>query len=236
MAYQPKALDHIHARVLFNFKKLMFGENAAKDVSDDEPRVVAFINLWIDSLQGQPVPMEPNRQWEALKSWFSNFGFMLDALAAGGRLSISRTWHHPQGSVTFGFEFPLSQPHSVLIKELYMHADVMLAREYERWLTKNPVHAGVNPTSGVSGAHGVFDGQAIEVDIVAIRKGNDKGKDFYKAIGGEYTKFGIPLYEEAMTLAEINIAELTYGENPYRRKAMVKLNKEGKPLKVIAFV
>lgn len=236
MAYQPKALDHIHARVLLNFKKLVFGENAAKDVSDDEPRIVAFLNLWIDHLQGQPVPMEPARQWEALKSWYTNFGFMLDALAAGGRLSISRTWHHPQGSVTLGFEFPLTQPHSVLIRELYMHADVMLAREYQRWLNENPVFKGGNAYSPAVGGAESGAGSTMNLIITSIRKSNDNGKVLYKAVGGEYTKFGIPLYEEAMLSAGINGDELVYGENPILREAMIKLKEDGKPVKVIAFV
>lgn len=73
----------------------------------------------------------------------------------------------------------------------------------------------------------------VVIETTHLSKSNYKGADRIRLKGGEWSKFGVPVYEEMYGPLGINPNDYDYGDHDFIRKVGVLVGASGKPEKVV---
>lgn len=76
----------------------------------------------------------------------------------------------------------------------------------------------------------------VDVLCTHIRREFVDGKDRVRLVGGEFTKYGIPVYDEYMIPLQIDLGATPMGDSPYNKRVRVVLDAKGNPKKAIELV
>lgn len=80
--------------------------------------------------------------------------------------------------------------------------------------------------------------QHTTADILCtkVRHEFSDGKDVISLIGGEFQKYGIPVYPEFMERLGLSLEEIPMGDTEYGKVVRVQLDKNGKPKRAVEIV
>jgi hypothetical protein len=182
-------------------------EAAYRPIPDFETPTVA-LNSWINWLDHKPATNENRLHLETI--------------------SLTVTVNYGGVSIGIGIEDEFEiENDGTRYAILRMLRDVIDGLHREQAITVNKAI----PPSDANSA-----GDTVTIPITAIRKENSQGKDRLRAIGGQWSTHGVPLYIEALSAAGLTIEEFAYGDTPKMGKAIVALRANGNPLKVLELI
>lgn len=142
----------------------------------------------------------------------------------GGSVQIGIT-----GADNIGFEYQLSFVISDQngVKMADAHNAIRQARKLLQDHGIEPLHARMSHNDGMP--HSSRDTETIEV--THLRVSHDGNKKRVKAIGGSYTKWGVPVYPEVLP----EFDDLNPGEHVWEKRAYILLE-NGNPKKVLKWL
>lgn len=175
----------------------------------------------------------------SFKNWYANQGYVYKSLEKGANVSVTRTYPLPDGgtiTLAIGGQFiirnrgTLERTNEGLMNMLESEYSRMLAKMFKGW---TPPQMTAQKQITPQGAKQLSQDEKT-VSITHLDVLYQEGRKMVRAFGGDFTKFGIPIYDEVLKPMgyEQNTMEIAK-QIPINRTAIVKMKPDGKnPYKV----
>lgn len=181
-------------------------------------------------------------EWvNAFKGWYLSGGHLFFSMVENALVNVERSYTLPDGSqIKIGVAANFSVPNHGMMDRLIDQLASMIDSQHSRLLAKNyggyevpkfqplPVNQG-NPAKQLKS-----DQQVIP--IIEFRVLHDGKQKMVKAIGGEFTGYGIPVYAEQLKAIGMDIEKMEVGKvYPCGKSAIVRMKDSDHPQKVVGW-
>lgn len=144
-------------------------------------------------------------------------------------LKVEITRHYGAVSITYGLSGSYEIQYRDDITKAYAELREIVEAQHHIALANNPDLMPAPPTgTNQSGGQSL-----IELLCTHVRREFVDGKDRIRLVGGEFTKYGIPVYDEFMSSLGIDPETLPYGDTPYEKRVKVQLDHKGNPKRAL---
>lgn len=229
--------EEILDRVRSAMANFIYGEQAVKGGLFDETEFKEIRDIF--NADNPPLSFDtPGDYTAAFKAWFSSNGHLYANLKSGGNVSITRTYPLPDGgtiSLCVGGNFHLRNE-GTLARTLDSLIST-LDGQYYRIMAKNygglqQFQKGDTPGMLTAKPRQLAQGEiTVKIDYLDTLYMNNR--KMVRAFGGEFMRYGIPVYNEVLKPMGREEATMQVGDKiPINKIATVLMGEGGKPKKV----
>lgn len=224
-------------RVRDGLASFIYGEPAVKGGVFDEGEYKEILAIF----NAEHPPMgftSPGDYSNSFKGWFSANGYIYHNLKRGGNVGVSRQFPLPDGgTITLSIGGTFSLGNEAALSRTVDGLINGLEAEYHRIMAKNygglQQHQKGDKPGMLTPAPRQLRQNEITVQIDHIDTLYAGSRKMVRAFGGEFMRYGIPIYNEVLKPMGLDESTMEIGKKiPINRLAIVLMNKEGKPTKV----
>ena len=178
----------------------------------------------------------------SFKRWYANQGYIYHSLKKGASVSVTRQFTLPDGetiTLSIGGQFSISDTGAMgrindgLLNIMESEYSRLLAKMFSGW--SPPRFTAQKQITPKGATQLATDEKAIAIThLDTLYQG---GRKMVRAFGGEFTKFGIPIYNEALKGLGLKEDEMEVAKQiPVNKTAIVKIKPDGKnPYKIVGW-
>ena len=147
------------------------------------------------------------------------------------QLEAKITRNYGKHEITFGLTETVQCASTGQVKEAFLDLQSLLENQITLYEAVSLPHVQL---PGVREQHTASEASADTFTLELIRIESSNGKKRIRAVGGKYTKHGVPVYEECAT--DLPLESLDYGNHNFKHlnlKVKVKLE-DGKPKRAVS--
>lgn len=230
--------DEVLLRVRNSMEQFIYGEQAVRKGQIDEAEFKDIRDIF-HSDYPQVNFAAPGEYINQFKRWFSEHGHIYHSLARGATVCITRQYPTIDGgSITLSVGGNFTIRNNAALERVNESLLNMLESEYSRISAK--LHKGfalpsqaIKPNAMTNGKVQLEAGE-ITVPITHLDTLYQEGRKMVRAYGGDFTKHGIPIYDEVLRTIGLSEKDMEVAKQlPINRTAIVRMKSDGKnPQKV----
>lgn len=178
----------------------------------------------------------------SFKHWYTHQGYIYHSLTKGATISVTRSYALPDGgtiNLSIGGQFSvrnsgtLGRINDGLMNMLESEYSRLLAKMFKDWQPpKMTDQKQITPRGATQ-----LSTDEKTVSITHLDVLYQDGRKMVRAFGGEFTKHGIPIYQEVLRGMDLDESKMEIAKQvQVNRTAIVKMRPDGKnPIKVIGW-
>lgn len=199
-----------------------------------EDYATIFINQWLKDPERENTFQDKGvvENLVSFKSWLAT-NPTVEVGSAITPVNITVTMTLPVGKDGANLQLSLSAIPSGDLQAAYIEAYDELVEAMSGFRAKR-FSGGI--ANGSNGAGNAPSPSTERIHISMVRVESKNGKNYYRAVGGRWTKYGVPVWKEVWEAAGIDPARYSGGDNPVNFDAELALGADGKPEKVTRII
>lgn len=168
---------------------------------------------------------------QAVRQWVDEHRAQPEHASNIATVTVKVTRHYQDVSLEYGLTADYKIQHLGMVTSAFQELRDIVEAQHELAAENRPA---LMPSHNNGGG-----GQAVQyadVQITHVRREFIDGADRIRLIGGEFNKYGVPVYPEFFGVLGIDVDKLPFGDTPYTNKVRVILDAAGKPKRAIEVV
>lgn len=201
---------------------------ASKDIPPTDESVQSPYRVWKDAV-GVEAFETMDDAVNSFVEFYRNKAFLYDFLQNNSTLSVKIGRSGSDGTyIEAGISVGITGIKDAHILRLMFHG---LSTEIEGVLATEMKKLGATMPNRINGTHA---GKEIKtVHLFKMQVSHDGKQKRVRGICSEFSKFGVPIYEEALASIGIEFEKMPLGEQNCNIEADVSLNEKGYPIKAV---